>query len=109
MRVQQSCVILSCAVMLAGCVGAQQDGPASSYPVDSAPPPQAKTFVFPEKGQSPEQQEQDDFTCYKWAKQQTGYDPEHPDLAAAPPPPRRRPATADHARRSPSSSCANLE
>ncbi|MCA9500700.1 MAG: hypothetical protein MRJ67_16800 [Nitrospirales bacterium] len=48
---------------------------------------QAQTFVFPEKGQSPEQQELDDFTCYKWAKQQTGYDPEHPDLAAAPPPP----------------------
>ncbi|MDR4493972.1 MAG: glycine zipper domain-containing protein [Nitrospirales bacterium] len=47
----------------------------------------AQTFVFPEKGQSPEQQEQDDFTCYKWAKQQTGYDPEHPNLAAAPPPP----------------------
>ena len=47
----------------------------------------AQTFVFPEKGQSPEQQEQDDFSCYKWAKQQTGYDPEHPNLAAAPPPP----------------------
>ncbi|WNM57522.1 hypothetical protein [Candidatus Nitrospira allomarina] len=88
MRVQQSCVILSCAVMLAGCVSAQQTGPApSAYPVDYAPPPQVKTFVFPEKGQSPEQQEQDDFTCYKWAKQQTGYDPEHPNLAAAPPPP----------------------
>lgn len=49
----------------------------------------AQTFVFPEKGQSPAQQEQDDFTCYKWAKQQTGYDPEHPSLAAAPPPPSR--------------------
>ncbi len=52
-----------------------------------APHLQAQTFVFPERGQSPEQQEQDDFTCYKWAKQQTGYDPEHPNLAAAPPPP----------------------
>jgi Glycine zipper len=52
-----------------------------------APHLPAQTFVFPEKGQSPEQQEQDDFTCYKWAKQQTGYDPEHPTLAAAPPPP----------------------
>ena len=52
-----------------------------------ASPLPAQTFVFPEKGQSPEQQELDDFTCYKWAKQQTGYDPEHPNLAAAPPPP----------------------
>ncbi|WP_342349214.1 glycine zipper domain-containing protein [uncultured Nitrospira sp.] len=48
---------------------------------------QAQTFVFPEKGQSPEQQELDDFTCFKWAKQQTGYDPEHPNLAEAPPTP----------------------
>lgn len=88
MRVQQSFVILSCAVMLAGCVGTQQAGrQPSGSPVDNAPLPQARTFVFPEKGQSPEQQEQDDFTCYKWAKQQTGYDPEHPDLAPAPPPP----------------------
>lgn len=47
----------------------------------------AQTFVFPEKGQSPEQQEQDDFVCYKWAKQQTGFDPQNPNLAAAPPPP----------------------
>lgn len=52
-----------------------------------APHVQAQTFVFPEKGQSPEQQELDDFTCYKWAKEQTGYDPEHPNLAPAPPPP----------------------
>ncbi len=88
MRVQQSFVMLSCAVMVAGCVSTQQVGPQpSGAPVDYAPSPQAQTFVFPEKGQSPEQQEQDDFTCYKWAKQQTGYDPEHPSLAAAPPPP----------------------
>jgi hypothetical protein len=52
-----------------------------------APDLLAQTFVFPEKGQTPEQQEQDDFTCYKWAKQQTGYDPQHPDLTSAPPPP----------------------
>ncbi|GJL60221.1 MAG: hypothetical protein NPIRA03_30780 [Nitrospirales bacterium] len=52
-----------------------------------APHVHAQTFVFPEKGQSPEQQELDDFKCYKWAKEQTGYDPEHPNLAAAPPPP----------------------
>ena len=33
-----------------------------------ASPSTAQTFVFPENGQSPEQQEQDDFACYKWAK-----------------------------------------
>ena len=54
-----------------------------------AAPTGAQTFVFPEKGQSPEQQEQDDFVCYKWAKQQTGFDPQNPNLASAPPPPSR--------------------
>ena len=49
---------------------------------------QAQMFVFPEKGQSPEQQEQDEFTCHKWAKQQTGIDPNEQTQAAtsAPPP-----------------------
>jgi hypothetical protein len=32
-------------------------------------------FVYPQKGQSKEQQEQDEFACYKWAKEQTGTDP----------------------------------
>ncbi len=88
MRVQHSFVILSCVAMLAGCVSTHQAEPQpSGTSVEYAPPPAARTFVYPEKGQTPEQQEQDDFTCYKWAKQQTGYDPEHPNLAAAPPPP----------------------
>ena len=50
---------------------------------------QAQMFVFPEKGQSKEQQEQDQFTCYKWAKEQTGFDPNQ-QVAAAPPPVCRR-------------------
>jgi hypothetical protein len=44
-------------------------------------------FIFPEKGQSKEQQEQDQFTCYKWAKEQTGIDPNQTTAAAPPPPP----------------------
>jgi hypothetical protein len=36
---------------------------------------QAQMFIFPQKGQSPDQQELDEFSCYKWAKQQTGFDP----------------------------------
>ncbi len=54
-----------------------------------APHVSAQTFVFPEKGQTPEQQEQDDYVCYNWAKQQTGYDPIHAEVAVAPPPPSR--------------------
>lgn len=47
----------------------------------------AQMFVFPEKGQTKEQQELDEFTCYKWAKEQTGIDPNQQTAAAAPPPP----------------------
>ena len=32
-------------------------------------------FVYPSKGQTKDQQEQDEFACYKWGKEQTGFDP----------------------------------
>ncbi len=32
-------------------------------------------FVYPANGQSAEQQKQDEFECYDWAKNQTGFDP----------------------------------
>ena len=44
-------------------------------------------FVYPSKGQTKEQQEQDEFSCYKWAKDQTGFDPTQPVQQAAAPPP----------------------
>jgi hypothetical protein len=50
---------------------------------------QAQVFVYPEKGQSPEQQEQDEFSCHKWAKEQTGIDPNAPVQTAAAPPPQQ--------------------
>jgi len=47
----------------------------------------ADVFVFPKNGQTKEQQEQDEFSCYKWAKEQTGFDPNKPvEHAAAPAP-----------------------
>jgi hypothetical protein len=50
---------------------------------------QAQSFVYPTNGQSPQQQEQDEFACHKWAKGQTGMDPMQPTQAAAPPPKRK--------------------
>jgi len=41
----------------------------------------AQQFVYPAKGQTPEQQKSDESACYGWAVQQTGFDP-----AKAPPP-----------------------
>jgi hypothetical protein len=41
----------------------------------------AGLFVYPQKGQSPEQQNKDSYECYNWARSQSGVDP------GAPPPP----------------------
>ena len=32
-------------------------------------------FVYPQKGQSAEQQKKDEYDCHSWAVQQTKYDP----------------------------------
>ena len=34
-----------------------------------------QTFIYPNQGQSPEQQSRDEFECQQWAKNQTGVDP----------------------------------
>ena len=38
----------------------------------------AQQFVYPAKGQTPEQQKSDEAACYTWAVQQTGFDPAKP-------------------------------
>ncbi len=43
----------------------------------------AKQYVFPAKGQTPEQQAIDEAACKQWAVQQTGFDPSAPAPAAA--------------------------
>jgi hypothetical protein len=40
-------------------------------------------YVFPQKGQTPDQQKKDEYDCHTWAVNQTGYDPTKPQ---APPP-----------------------
>jgi hypothetical protein len=35
-------------------------------------------FVFPSENQSKQTQEADEMACFKWAKEQTGYDPMNP-------------------------------
>jgi hypothetical protein len=48
----------------------------------------AQQYVYPAKGQSPQQQQSDEAACHTWAVQQTGFDPAQPAAAApaAPPP-----------------------
>ena len=48
-------------------------------------------IIFPKEGQSQEQMEKDKYTCYSWAKKQTGFDPMAQPKATAPPPPQEAP------------------
>jgi hypothetical protein len=45
----------------------------------------AEVFVYPKQGQSQETFQRDQFECHSWAKQQTGFDPSQPAVAASPP------------------------
>jgi hypothetical protein len=44
----------------------------------------ADPIIYPAGGQSQEQQEQDKFQCYNWAKGETGFDPMQNHSVAAP-------------------------
>ena len=44
----------------------------------------AGVFVYPQKGQSPDQQNRDSYECYNWAKAQSGVDPGKPPPPAQP-------------------------
>lgn len=63
-------VSLSLVALLAGSAFAQQSG----------------LVIYPAKGQGKEQQEQDQFACYGWAKGESGFDPMAPPAASTPPP-----------------------
>ncbi|HJV65778.1 MAG TPA: glycine zipper family protein [Geomonas sp.] len=43
-------------------------------------------IVYPSKGQSNDKMEKDKYSCYQWAKGQTGFDPMQAPTASAPPP-----------------------
>jgi len=44
-------------------------------------------YVYPARGQTPEQQQQDEGACDAWATQQTGFNPAQPPPAVPPPAP----------------------
>ena len=47
-------------------------------------------FIYPNKGQSQKQQDQDKSQCYSWAKKQTGFDPMKTPTATSAPPPKEK-------------------
>jgi hypothetical protein len=61
----------------------------------AAPPVFAQDpIIYPNKGQSAEQQEKDKFECYTWAKGQTGFDPMQVPTATTPPPAQQAPKSS---------------
>src|SRR4029077_18108375 len=58
--------------------------PPAAY---SPPPPPTQPYIYPQRGQSPQQEESDKGQCYGWAVRQTGFDPAHPRGNPRPPPP----------------------
>jgi hypothetical protein len=50
-------------------------------------PARAQPYVYPARGQSPQQEESDKGQCYGWAVQQSGFNPANPQVATPPPPP----------------------
>ena len=44
---------------------------------------QSQLMIYPARGQSPEQQQQDQYQCHTWSVQQSGYDPSNPQAQSA--------------------------
>jgi len=74
MRIPSLIILAVCFAMLAGGVVSAQE-----------------LVVYPAKGQSNDQMEQDKFACYTWAKNESGFDPMAPPTATAPPPKQEAP------------------
>ena len=53
----------------------------------------ADLMIFPAKGQSDATMEQDKFSCYGWAKGQTGFDPMKTPTTSTPPPSAQKSST----------------
>lgn len=46
----------------------------------------AQVFIYPARGQSPQQEQFDKGQCYAWGVQQSGFDPANPQVYTPPPP-----------------------
>ena len=77
-------IIASAALLIAG-VQAVAQSPATPPPPSKPLSTSLGMVVFPAKGQTPQQQSQDEGECYAWSKGQTGVDPMAPPPAAAQP------------------------
>lgn len=73
MRTVPIAISLGCAALVFSSAAiSQQSAPATN-----------QEFIYPAKGQTPEQQKTDEAQCYLWAVQQSGYDPANPAAVPA--------------------------
>jgi hypothetical protein len=67
------------AVVLSGCVAPPPPRPMYQPP-PPPPPPVVQVYAYPLHGQTPQQQDRDNYECSQWATQQTGFDPSAPGV-----------------------------
>jgi hypothetical protein len=90
-------LMLVVVMSVAGC--ATSDQPSGSMIQIGAPPPPPlapppppiitpapKPYIYPNRGQTAQQEQFDRGQCYSWAVQQSGFDPANPQVATPPPP-----------------------
>lgn len=97
--IQEFSIVMICVALGVPAVAQGQAVPQSpSAPLSTS----FGMVVFPSKGQSPQQQSQDEGECYAWAKGQTGVDP------MAPPPAATQPAAQQPAQTAPAADGSRL-
>jgi outer membrane lipoprotein SlyB len=66
-------LLVSLVLSLAACYPATYREVPAAKPTPK--PPMTQVFFYPKGGQTTEQQSRDQYECYNWAMQQTGFDP----------------------------------
>ncbi len=74
-------LVLVANLLLSGCMPPPSRYAAVAEEAPQPPPPPVTVYFYPNKGQSPAQQDRDRYECYLWAVNQTGFDPSAPSLA----------------------------
>jgi hypothetical protein len=74
-------VILLLSFLVMGCAPTYYEHEPIPEVTYQPPPPSTRVYFYPNKGQSPAQQDFDHYQCYLWAVKQTGFNPSAPYLA----------------------------
>jgi hypothetical protein len=74
-------LIMAAGFTLSACMPPPPRYTAIPASTTAQPPPPTEVFFYPNRGQSPEQQDRDSYECYLWAVNQTGFDPSSANLA----------------------------